>query len=353
MATDVTNITIMEENVEARLEEMPIEKLHFLPDNPRVRAVITDMEDFDGLTREEKQIRIYESMLNEPSVKNLIPEIRRDGGLQEPIIVRFDTHEVIEGNSRLAVYRKFHGENTDSEKWKFIKCLVVRTLTDDQQTRLLGQIHLRGKTKWSAYNKALFCYDWVKKLGRKAEDLAKLSGFSPNEIKKQVKAIELMQLNDDDNRSNYSYYDVLVRSRSTSQEIENILVQNRSISREIENDKPLCGTQFGTLLLQIKTEAEAFTAQEMRTWLPVVIKKPKIWRKFQEGTITTLKEACDRASVSDVERRLKLVRGSLDDVEEADLKHLNTPEVRAVEQVVKQIRRHVSRISKMVDKKLP
>ena len=100
------------------------------------------------------------ALLQEPSVKNLIPEIRRDEGLQDPITVRHDTWQVIEGNSRLAAYRKL-AEESDGDQWTHIRCLVVTSLTDDQQTRLLGQAHLHGKTDWSPYAKALFCFRWV------------------------------------------------------------------------------------------------------------------------------------------------------------------------------------------------
>ena len=101
MNPDETTIAIMGQDVPARHELVPIDQLYFLPDNPRVYAAIREMADFSGLTPEEKQLRIYERLLQESSVKNLIPEIQRDGGLQDPIIVRWDTQEVIEGNSRL------------------------------------------------------------------------------------------------------------------------------------------------------------------------------------------------------------------------------------------------------------
>ena len=153
MNPDETTIAIMGQHVPARHERIPIDKLHFLPDNPRVYAAIREMTDFDGLTTEEKQHRIYERLLQEPSVKNLIPEIQRDGGLQDPITVRHDTLQVIEGNSRLAAYRKLD-DGSDDDRWTHIRCLVVTTLTDDQQTRLLGQAHLHGKTDWSPYAKA-------------------------------------------------------------------------------------------------------------------------------------------------------------------------------------------------------
>ena len=331
MITDETTIAIMGEDVSARHEQIAIEQLLFLPDNPRVYAVIRDMEDFDDLTPEEKQICIYDRMLQQSSVKNLIPEIQRDGGLQDPIIVRHDTLQVIEGNSRLAVYRKFRKEYPDDERWIQIRCLTVTTLSPDQQTRLLGQSHLHGKTEWSPYAKALFCYSRVVEKGKKITDLAKLSGFTATEIKKNVKIIELMQENKDNNYSNFSYYSVLVRNRAISSAID-----DKSTLRD-------------PLLSQIKTED--FTSQAMRDRLPTIIAKPKILRKFEKGELT-LGDAYDRAKISGAEQQLKKIRDGLDDIELNDIMILSHNEIMAVKQVVRQINQHMKRITNMVEKKI-
>lgn len=331
MNTDETTIAIMGEDVPARHELLSIGTLRFLPDNPRVYAAIREMSDFARLTPDEKQLRIYERLLQEPSVKNLIPEIERDGGLQDPIIVRWDTRQVIEGNSRLAAYRKLGDESPDDDRWTHIRCLVVSTLTDDQQTRLLGQAHLHGKTEWSPYAKALFCFRWVVEEKKDLSTLADLSGFRPSEIAKNVKIIQLMQGNDDNTLSNFSYYNVLVR--------------NRAISSEIEDN----GTLRDTLLSQIKTED--FTAQEMRERLPMIIAKPRILRKFEKGDVT-LEDAYDRAKISGTEQRLKKVRDGLDDIELDDFASLERHEVKAVQQVVRQIGQRLKRVSKMVETQL-
>lgn len=330
MNPDETTIAIMGEQVPARHAQVPIDQLHFLPDNPRVYAAIRDMADFNGLTPEEKQARIYERLLNEPSVKNLIPEIERDGGLQDPIIVRWDKREVVEGNSRLAVYRKLD-ENASDDRWKHIRCLVVTKLTNNQQTRLLGQAHLHGKTEWSRYAKALFCYHRVIEQEQDISTLARLSGFRPTEIQKNVKIIELMRDNNDKKLSNFSYYEVLVRTRAISSAIDE--------SKELGD----------TLLDQIKTEE--FTAQQMRDRLPTIIKKPRILRKYVTGDVS-LEEAHDRAKISGAEQRLKKIRDSLDDIELDDLTPLERNQIKAVQQVVRHVRQHLRRVSDMVDSQL-
>ena len=330
MNPDETTIAIMGQEVSARHDQIAIDQLRFLPDNPRVYAAIREMPDFNDLTDDEKQVRIYERLLREPSVKNLLPEIERDGGLQDPITVRWDTRQVIEGNSRLAAYHKLSDVSGD-DRWSRINCLVVSTLTNDQQTRLLGQAHLTGKTDWSPYAKALFCFRWVIEEEREISSLYKLSGIRPSEIQKDVKVIELMRDNNDNKLSHFSYYNVLVRGRAIS-----TAIANRA-------------TLKVTLLAQIK--AEAFTAQEMRQRLPTVIAKPRILRKYQKGDVA-LEDAYDRAKISGAEQRLKKIRDGLDDIELDDLSPLQYHEVKAIEQVVRHIGQRLKRVTKMVDAEL-
>ncbi len=327
MTNNVNTIAILGEDISTTQGIHPIEQLKFLPDNPRVYAVIREMEDFDQLTPDEKQIKIYHCLLNEPSVKKLIPEIKRDRGLQEPIIVRWDTQEVIEGNSRLAVYRKLNYDEPDNEAWKKIRCQVVGTLTDEQQTRILGQIHLHGKTEWSPYAKALYCYRWVVEQDKESATLSEIAGFSKQEIKTNISIIKLMMQNNEINHSRYSYYDVLVRNRTISTKIN----ENETLRKEI--------------LTRIKTEE--FTAQQLRDKLPTIIKKPKILKKFQNGEL--LNDAFDRAKISGAEHKLKKIRQVLDDIEKEDIISLERPEANAMEYEINKIQSSLKRVSKMVE----
>ena len=210
----------------------------------------------------------------------------------------------------------------------YIRCLVVSTLTDDQQTRLLGQTHLHGRTEWSPYAKALFCFRWVEEDRKDISTLALLSGFTDAEIKKNVGIIQLMKQNDDDKLSHFSYYNVLVRSKVISSATR----QNPNLKR--------------TVFSQIK--AEEFTAQEMRESLPTVLQKPRILRKYEKGDVT-LEDAFYRAKISSTEQRLKKVRDALDDIERKDINLLEHNEIKAVQQVVRHIRQRLKRVSDMID----
>ena len=326
MASDET-ISIMEEEIPAWRELVDIDRLEFFPDNPRVYAAISEMGDFDALTKAEQQDRIYKQMLKEQSVKNLRPQIRRDGGLQEAIIVRSDTMQVIEGNSRLAAYRSLRSDS-ESDQWTHIKCLLVMGLTPDQQMRLLGQAHLHGRTKWTKYAKAIFCFRGMEERDGNVAAVSKLSGFSPATIRKNVKVIQLMRENVDDKQSRFSHYEVVVGTRAISTEVD----RNPALKR--------------VLLAQIKSDA--FTALELRKRLPAVIKKPRILRKYEKGGVT-LEDAYDRAKISGTEQRLKKIQDGLDDIDRGEIEALERQDIGGVRQAIRKIRQRLKRVSDMVE----
>ena len=185
-----------------------------------------------------------------------------------------------------------------------------------------------GKTDWSPYAKALFCFRWVKEDKKKIANLVELSGLTARMIMKNVKVIQLMKDNNDDELSHFSYYDVLQT--------------NRKISKTIVEEPTLRNTLFK----QIKTGA--FTAQEMRDRLPMVIQKPKILRKYARRDIT-LEDAFDRAKISGTQRRLRKVRDTLDDIEKGEIDGLEHNEIGAVRQILKKIHRELKRVSDMLE----
>lgn len=311
---------------------LDIHSLKFLKDNPRVYACTHGEPNFNDLTEEQQQDVIFKRLLEEPSVKNLKPEIKRHGGLMESILVRHDTKEVIEGNSRLAVYRKLHQEDPEGE-WGFIPCDIVSSLTDEQQFAFLNQIHVKGKTQWSAYEKANFAYV-RKEAGWDEKRIAELFGESESTIRTRVKVIDLMKDNLDNKKSHFSYYDVIVRTRD--------------ISKEVESEG------LGSLLVDIRNLGEddddnAFTAQDLRKKFPIVLKKPKVLKKFKDGEIS-LEEAYQRARISDLEDKVKRSKGLLEDISISEVKQLEQGSFKAFQYAVGKLLKEVERIKKMADR---
>ena len=328
------DIRILRESVAYVEDYKDIDTLKFLKDNPRVYAVTHGELDFDEKPEGEQQDIIFEKLTNEASVKNLVPEIERHGGLIEPILVRHDTMEVIEGNSRLAAYRILRDRKRRGD-WDMIPCHIISTLTEEQQAAFLNQIHVKGKTQWSAYEKANFAY--VRKLnGWPVQRIAKLFGESIHTIYRRIRAIEMMKDSDDAERSHFSYY--------------NVLVQNTEIANKVKESPALRDRLFEEIRNVESEDAEdtqSFTAQDLRNGLPAIIKKPKILARYASGDIE-FSEACERADVSPAEKRVRRALALLDGIEMTDVDGLPQNSLNSLTQVVRKIDRVIGRIRDMI-----
>ena len=308
-----------------------IDTLRFLKDNPRVYAVTHGEPDFDQKPEEEQQDIIFDKLQAEPSVKNLIREIERHGGLIEPILVRLDTREVIEGNSRLAVYRILRDRGATGE-WDMIPCHLISALTDEQQAAFLNQIHVKGKTQWSAYEKANFAY--VRRFnGWRVPRIAELFGESVPTIYTRINAIKMMRDSTDADRSHFSYYDVLVRKREIAAKMAESPEFRDRVFDEIRNLGP--------------RDAQRFTAQDLRNRLPAIIQKPRVLSRYVKGDVE-LDEAWDRAKISPAEERAKRALALLEEISTADVDGLRRNSLNSLTQAVKKLHREIGRLRGMV-----
>ena len=332
----MNEITILGNKIHIKDDYINIHKLKFLKDNPRVYASTYGVSNFEDKTEEEQQEIIFREISDEPSVKNLKPDIKRHGGLMESILVRLDTMEVIEGNSRLAVYRQLHKEDPENGAWEHIPCNIVSSLTDEAQAAFLNQIHVKGKTQWSAYEKANFAYVRKEK-GMQFSAIAKLFGESEATIRTRIKVIEMMKDNKDNTLDNFSYYNVLVR--------------DKEIIKGMESAGGL-----KTLLSDIKQtgleEDALFTAQDLRNKLPVVLKKPKVLKKYVARDID-LDQAYQRAKISRVEENIKQATELLKDVSKDEVSGLEKNAFNAFNQATRKLSLEAKRIVDMTQKIRP
>ena len=141
--------TLLIRGVEVPVETttLPQADLRFFVDNPRVYSILrTDGE-------EPTQTDIESKLLEMDHVKALIQDIKRDGGLTDPVVVRSGKLEVLEGNSRLAAYRALAKINPI--KWARMKVkLIPEDLDEALIFALLGQYHIKGKKDWATFEQA-------------------------------------------------------------------------------------------------------------------------------------------------------------------------------------------------------
>lgn len=204
---------------------MKASELLFWRDNPRIFEKIRRLkgEDFN-------QEDIYTFFNEQPTTRNLLKQIKKDGGVNEELFVKKLENEsdytVFEGNTRLAVVK--HLYQTGTFKSEEVKVAVLPEEMDQGQINaIIGQFHLTGKADWepyetNAYIEREFIYR-KNELGHAEEQIYKdmISEFNikQNEIKQAVKTIGFMkkyQLTEKTSGiDKFSYWKQYVNSQAT------------------------------------------------------------------------------------------------------------------------------------------
>jgi hypothetical protein len=95
-----------------------------------------------------------------PTYNSLRESIRTNGGIIHPIIVNEtepQKYTVIEGNTRLAIYREFDEDNVNGN-WKTIPAVVYENLDQARIDSIRLQAHLVGPRQWDPYSKAKYLH---------------------------------------------------------------------------------------------------------------------------------------------------------------------------------------------------
>lgn len=180
--------------------------LRFYTENPRIYSHLWK----EG-GAEPSQQDIFEILSKREHVREvLVPSIKANGGLIEPVLVRGSV--VLEGNSRLAAYRLL--AQTDAAKWRRIRVRQLPASTTDADIfSLLGEYHIVGKADWAPFEQAGYLYRRHKTHSVPQDQLAREIGLTVGKIRHLIEVYDFMIEVDDRNSNRWSYYDELCRGR--------------------------------------------------------------------------------------------------------------------------------------------
>ena len=252
--------------------ELPFKQLAFYPENPRVHSQF----EIDEVRTQEA---IQNRMVKMDYVKELRKEIDRDGQINEPLYVvpvspndelsASLSHIVLEGNSRLAALKLSKPNTLPPPK---VLCRVLDFSGYDAARKeslifsLLGQLHIRGKKDWGAYEDAGFFYRRHKTHKISLDELADETGIPSSKIRKAVHAYDLMTQYDDKTSSNFSYYQVYVSLPSLSRHRSNIPHLDDTVVSYIKEEK------FSN-------------AQDMRSYIPTILEHKPARKVFLDRNL--------------------------------------------------------------------
>ena len=147
----------------------------------------------------------------------------------------------------------------------------------------------------------------------------------------------MMNDNQDNTLSHFSYYDVIARNP----EISKATVDRPDLKRYLFDAIRNLGSDDDTA---------DFTAQELRKKLPYVLKKPKILSKLVKGTLD-LDDAYQNAKISKIEESIKKAKNLVEEVSQEEVDRLERNRFQALKGDVRKLSREVDRISKVIQER--
>lgn len=254
------SILISGQDVPVEHSEIDQASLRYYELNPRVFSMVR--QDGKSPTQDE----IQNALLGMEHVKELAIDITRNGGLIEPLIVKKDTREVLEGNSRLAAYRHLFAK--DPVKWGKVRCVVLpASVTESQIFALLGQLHVKGKKDWARFEQAGFLYRRYTQQKVDIPTLALEINLPQKTVEHLIKTYKFMSEHEESDISHWSHYDEYLKSRKIAKARAKYPTFDETIVGLIKNDR-------------------SFKAVDVRDKLPTICAgPPKTLKRFAGGEV--------------------------------------------------------------------
>jgi len=210
---------VLGREIEFTNEQLDISELRFYMENPRINYILTTHQG------PVTQDLIQAKLLALDSTKDLVRDVLENKGLIEEVLVC--GNEVVEGNTRLAAYRRLHARYPADPTWARIPAKVLHgEVKPEELFFILGTFHIRGKTEWGAYEKAAYIDRMVNELHESPSVVASQLGHKGGTVEAILKAYNAMstvflpslpQTADDfetqDALRKYAYFEALYRQK--------------------------------------------------------------------------------------------------------------------------------------------
>jgi hypothetical protein len=322
------SITLRKKEIKVKTGYLPHAGLLFFAENPRIYSIV-----WKDNNAEPSQEEIFEALSKTEHVREtLIPSIRSNGGLIEPVIVRKNV--VLEGNSRLAAYRVLAQKAPAT--WEQIRVRILPdSITDSEVFSLLGEFHIVGKKDWAPFEQAGYLFRRFKTHGVDEMQLHAEVGLTPAKIRHLIRVYGFMHEVDDRNPDRWSYYDELLKGRKFNKTRELYPDFDKKITEMIQNE-------------------EIERAVDVRDGLPKIVKAGgKTLKKFMSGTLSfhdALQDAHQRGAGNYYTKKLSDFKNWLaDDHIDSEIMSISAEEKKQLIYVLGRIESRIKQIAKKVN----
>ncbi len=212
------------------------------------------------------------------SYQNLEHSIRANGKIIEPIRVvnRDGKYICIDGNTRLAIYRKFHKDSGD-DKWSCIESIIMDNASDREIDAIRICAHLVGARQWPAYEKAQYLHQLRNKYLMDYDEIIALCGGGKADLERQIDAYSDM---------NDYYRDIVDDGAFNINRFSGFVELQRSKIKEAIFEAGLDLTNFGEWIRDGKIDRLADVRQ-----LPRVLENEDAKKIFLDGGAKSIEKA--------------------------------------------------------------
>lgn len=187
-ADEQFHLTIGKTAVPVTHENLPLNQVELDPLNPRIRFLVK--RKFGARRASPEQI--LGLVKEQPGYDTLQKTIRKAGGIHDAVIIRFDG-SLVEGNSRVAVYKTLHGGNKSDPRWQKIPVVRLAKNTPEHLIGLLmASYHVAGKSRWRAYAQADHLYQLREEHKLSIEQIADEAQMTPRLVQQYLDAYDYL-----------------------------------------------------------------------------------------------------------------------------------------------------------------
>lgn len=321
-------ITLRKREIAVQTGFMPQTALKFYTENPRVYSALWNQGD-----AEPSQETIFQELSKSEHVREtLIPSIRSNGGLLEPVLVR--NNVVLEGNNRLAAYRVL-AQAKDRNLWQLIRVRILPDdISDTDVFSLLGEYHIVGKKSWQPYEQAGYLFRRFKNHGVSDEDLHQELGVSKQKVTHLIRVYQYMIDHDERDPAKWSYFDELLKAR------------------KFDNARKLY-PKFDELITQKIKTGEIARAVDVRELLPEITRVAgNTLKKFMNGNYSfdeAAKDAQLRGSGNhNIKRMTEFRKWLIDSDLDDELKVASNEELKTIKYELERIQSRTAKLLKKI-----
>lgn len=192
MAADLptSRVVIGGVSVQVTHENVPHTSLRLDPENPRTRLQLTA----GGRKKPATPDELFELMREQNGYPELQRQIREQGGISEPLLVRSDGR-IVEGNTRYAVICALAAKTAGGvAKWGSVPIMRLPADISEKAIQLqMAGYHIAGKTNWRASAQADQIYQLLKEPAiATIEEVAEATRMTKKKVEQYLAAYEYL-----------------------------------------------------------------------------------------------------------------------------------------------------------------